>query len=64
MTATNLDLVGRNKWGQLTSRRLYSDDSGQMCVMVQPIGTVRRTPMPYRDYARSYMSFSYIMERS
>ena len=64
MTATNLDLVGRNKWGQLTSRRLYSDDSGQMCVMVQSIGTIRRTPMPYRDYVRSYMSFSYIMERN
>lgn len=63
MTATNLDLIGENRWGQMTRRHLYSDGSGGMCVMVRKLGTMRRFPVPYRQFASDYLNYSYIMER-
>jgi len=63
MTATNLNLVGENKWGQMASRRIYRDDSGRMYVKEQTIGSLRCNPLPYKQYADKYFEYSYIMER-
>lgn len=63
MKATNLDLIGENRWGQMTRRHIYSDDSGQMCVRVPLIGTLRCKTVPYRQYANDFLEYSYIMER-
>lgn len=63
MKATNLDLIGENKWGQTVSRRIYSDDSGQKYVSLRKIGSLRRKMVPYKQYAREALTFSYIMER-
>ena len=62
MTATNLNLVGENKWGQMASRRIFKDDYGQMCVRESSIGTLRCKVVPYKQYASKYFEYSYIME--
>lgn len=63
MRATNLDLVGESRWGQMVSKRIYSDSSGRMCVMERKIGTLRRKVVPYRQFANDFMRYSYILER-
>lgn len=63
MKATNLDLIGENKWGQTVSMRMYSDDFGQKYVSVPQIGSLRRKMVPYRQFANDALTFSYIMER-
>ena len=64
MKATNIDLVGENKWGQTISKRLYSDDSGQKYVSMRRIGSLRREMMPYKEFAERNLGFNYIMEHN
>ena len=63
MQATNLDLIGESKWGQMMLRHLYSDGTGQKYVRVNRRGSLRARMVPYRDFANDFMAFSYIMER-
>ena len=62
MKATNIDLVGENKWGQTISKRLYSDDSGQKYVAIRRNGSLRREMVPYKAFAEQNLGFSYLME--
>jgi len=64
MKATNLDLIGENRWGQTTSRRIYSDESGMMHVGVRARGSIRKTMVPYHKFADENMPYWYIIERS
>lgn len=63
MKATNLDLIGENKWGQATVRRIYSDENGQKFVGLRKRGSVRKTMVPYRTFANTHLSFWYILDR-
>lgn len=63
MIATNLDLIGENKLGQMTRRHMYSDDSGAKYVKAPVFGTLRRQMVPYKKFASEYLTYSYIMER-
>lgn len=63
MKATNLDLIGPNKWGQTISKRIYSDDSGNKYVATRGIGTLRSRMVPYKTFAAQNLEYNYIMER-
>ena len=62
MAATNLRLEGEDKWGNRISMPLFAG-MGSFSVGVRKRGSLRRTFVPYREFASSHMRYSYIIER-
>lgn len=64
MKATNLDLIGENKYGQTISKRIYCDDFGNKYVAERISGGLRRKMIPCRLFSDKNLEYSYIMTHS